>query len=176
MKSKQGSGIGDQGLVNKPPAASGQRPTAIRQMRVDDIPRVLEIEALSLPSVWSAMGYERELTSNELAHYLVMVAPAGTVIGYFGYWLAGDEMQVSIIALHPDWRGQRLGEHLLQAGMKHACELGATWGTLELRENNQVALGLYKKFGFEIVGKRKNYYKDTGETAILMTATELVNC
>lgn len=159
---------------NQPPAASRQPPTAIRAMVVADIARVLEIEALSLPSVWSAVGYERELVGNGLAHYWVMVVPAGAIIGYFGYWLVGDEMQVSIIAVHPDWRGQGLGERLLQAGIGYACEQGATWGTLELREHNRAALGLYRKHGFEVVGERKNYYKDTGETALLMTAVELV--
>ena len=96
--------------------------------------------------------------------------PVRHVVGYSGFWFIIDEAHISTIAVHPDWRGQRVGEHLFVSMLEHALQLGALTATLEVRVTNDRAQGLYRKYHFEVVGRRKHYYRDNGEDALLMTA------
>ena len=153
-----------------PPAPFGLRP-----MQPGDLDAVVEIEAHSFPTAWSREGYEHEIKRNERATYYVLThstsgrAPA--VIGYAGYWLMADEAHISIIAVAPAWRGRGLGELLLLQLLAHALAAGAILATLEVRNTNEIAHALYRKYGFAVVGRRKGYYKDTGEDALLMTVS-----
>lgn len=142
--------------------------TAIRPMTLADIPQVMEIERLSFPLPWSENSFRKELTENEQAHFFV--AEEGRVIGYVGYWYIVDECHISTLAVHPSWRRQGMGQMLLAAALSHALRLGAILATLEVRESNVAALTLYQKYGFHIVGRRRHYYRDNGEDALLMTA------
>ena len=96
--------------------------------------------------------------------------PAREVVGYGGFWFIVDEAHVSTIAVHPDWHGQGVGEMVFTAMLEQALDLGAVTATLEVRVTNTVAQGLYTKYEFEETGRRKRYYRDNGEDALLMTA------
>src|SRR5690242_14426477 len=97
-------------------------------------------------------------------------APVRNVVGYSGFWFILDEAHISTIAVHPDWRGRRVGEQLLVSMLEQALELSAVTATLEVRVTNDRAQNLYRKYHFEVVGRRKHYYRDNGEDALLMTA------
>jgi ribosomal-protein-alanine N-acetyltransferase len=99
--------------------------------------------------------------------------PAPRVLGYAGLWLWLDEAHISTIAVHPDWRGQGLGELLLVAMLERAMELKAAQCTLEVRVSNEVAQNLYKKYGFAYAGIRRHYYRDNSEDAYIMTVPAL---
>jgi len=151
-------------------------PATVRGMAVDDLPAVLEIDRLSFALPWPERSFRFELTENDAAHLLVAEAPwAGRVrlAGYLGYWLLIDEMHISTLAVHPDLRGQGVGERLLLAGLEQARRQGADLATLEVRPSNSAALGLYRKLGFELVGRRRAYYRDNNEDALLLTLTGL---
>jgi ribosomal-protein-alanine N-acetyltransferase len=96
--------------------------------------------------------------------------PARRITGFAGFWLVEDEAHIGTLALHPAWRGRGLGEQLLAALLRRAADLGARLVTLEVRAGNHVAQRLYRKYGFEEVGRRKAYYRDNHEDALLMTA------
>jgi ribosomal-protein-alanine N-acetyltransferase len=96
--------------------------------------------------------------------------PERPVVGYAGFWYILDEAHVSTIAVHPDWRGHGVGEALFVHLLETALDLGAVTATLEVRVTNERAQGLYRKYSFEVVGRRKRYYRDNGEDALLMTA------
>ncbi len=96
--------------------------------------------------------------------------PDRPVVGYSGFWYILDEAHVSTIAVHPEWRGRSVGEHLFVTMLEHALDLGAVTSTLEVRVTNERAQRLYRKYAFEIVGRRRRYYRDNGEDALLMTA------
>ena len=96
--------------------------------------------------------------------------PDRPVVGYSGFWYILDEAHVSTIAVHPEWRGRSVGEHLFVTMLEHALDLGAVTSTLEVRVTNEQAQNLYRKYAFEIVGRRRRYYRDNGEDALLMTA------
>ena len=141
----------------------------IRPMTLADLPQVMEIERASFALPWSENSFRKELMENAQAHFFVAEAE-GRVIGLAGYWLIVDECHVHTIATHPDWRRKGVGEKLLLAMLDQSRNLGALMATLEVRASNGAAIELYRKHGFEEVGRRKKYYRDNGEDAILMAA------
>ena len=162
-------------------------------MELADVPQVAEIERMSFPLPWSAHAIRRELAENANAHFLVAYRsgdPPGpvelwarwlrrraarTITGYIGYWYIADEAHISTVAVHPEFRRQRIGDRLLTAMLRHAGSLGATLATLEVRASNLAAQALYRKHGFEEVGRRRGYYRDNDEDALLMTVSPLIH-
>lgn len=90
------------------------------------------------------------------------------LVGYGGLWLTVDDAHVTTIAVAPPYRGQGLGELLLNGLIDHAFDLRAALLTLEVRVSNVVAQNLYLKYGFHIAGKRPRYYTDNAEDALIM--------
>ena len=79
-----------------------------------------------------------------------------------------DESHITTIAMHPDHRGQKLGEFLLVSLIDISYNIGAKWVTLEVRTSNENAQRMYENFGFKVIGRRRGYYTDNGEDAIVM--------
>lgn len=154
-----------------------------RPMQIEDMANVLTIDALSFPTPMKENLLRYELAENQLAHYQTLEknltvenakeTEKKKVVGFSGYWLMGDEVHVSTIAVHPEQRGKHLGEFLLLNMLFQAYAHPACLVTLEVRQHNIVAQQLYAKYDFAVVGERPRYYKDTGENAILMTAEPL---
>ncbi len=145
----------------------------IRQMTLDDLPEVTEIDRLSFPVPWPERSYRFELTNNPSAELFVAENGDQQVVGFLGYWLIADEVHVSTFAVHPTHRMRRIGEKMMLTALAQARQRGARLATLEVRVTNQPAIRLYEKLGFESVGKRTGYYRDNGEDAILMTLPDL---
>lgn len=141
-----------------------------------DLPSVLEIDRLSFPLPWSERTYRFELKDNHAARLKVAeVFENGNmrIIGYVGFWFIVDEAHISTLAVHPHYRGQGIGEHLLQDALNDAVIRGAQVATLEVRISNEAAVRLYRKFGFEIIGERPRYYRDNNEDALLMILNDI---
>ena len=138
----------------------------MRRMNEIDIDKVLTVEEQSFTVPWSRAGFVGEMR-NELAYYLVMI-DEDKIIGYAGMWIIVDEAHVTNVAILPEYRGKQLGEKLMSALIEHAKARGALSMTLEVRESNTVAQGLYSKFGFISRGIRRNYYSETHEDALIM--------
>jgi ribosomal-protein-alanine N-acetyltransferase len=146
----------------------------IRGMRLEDIPAVSAIDRASFPNPWPESTYRYELLENRVAHVLVVEARlSAEVVGMAGYWLVVDEAHISTFAVHPRWRNRGVGSALLRALLRQAAELGATSALLEVRAGNGPAQALYRRFGFRKVGRRKGYYRDNGEDALLMNRDHL---
>ncbi|MGE5630031.1 MAG: tRNA (adenosine(37)-N6)-threonylcarbamoyltransferase complex dimerization subunit type 1 TsaB [Caulobacteraceae bacterium] len=139
----------------------------IEDMKIEDLEKVMEIEHLSFAIPWSRESFESELEKNNLAKYVVAKVD-GHVAAYGGVWIVLDEGHVTNIAVHPSYRGQKIGERIVQALIHTAIENNARRITLEVRESNDAARNLYKKLGFVDSGRRKGYYADNGEDAIIM--------
>ncbi|HHU33461.1 MAG: ribosomal protein S18-alanine N-acetyltransferase [Zhaonellaceae bacterium] len=139
----------------------------ITPMNVSHINEVAQIEQVSFPTPWSKEAYYNELKDNGFAHYYVCLA-CEQVVGYAGMWIIIDEAHITNIAVHPDFRGQKIAQTLLLKLMQEAMRLGAERITLEVRSSNRVAQYVYGKLGFYPVGIRKGYYTDTKEDAIIM--------
>ncbi|MBI0581092.1 ribosomal protein S18-alanine N-acetyltransferase [Neobacillus cucumis] len=138
-----------------------------RYMREEDIDQILEVEHASFTTPWSREAFYNELNNNKFAVYIVL-EEEDKIIGYCGAWIVIDEAHITNIAILPGYRGKKLGEALLQKMMSVAREMGAKSMTLEVRVTNQIAQSLYRKFGFQNGGIRKNYYSDNQEDALVM--------
>lgn len=141
----------------------------IRTMTRRDIPEVAALEARVYEAPWSPSVFFDEIAM-ENRNYIVAESKDG-VAGYGGLLLVDDDAHITTIAVAPDARGKQLGKRLMLALVDEALRLGARHLTLEVRLSNSSAQGLYDIFGFEPVGKRKNYYKD--EDALVMWATDI---
>jgi ribosomal-protein-alanine N-acetyltransferase len=148
-----------------------------RPMKLEDIPRVHEIDVLSFSLPWPEKSYRFELTENPTSLALVAeIIPhdSGTVvIGMAVVWIIVDEAHIATLAIHPDFRGYGFGKKLLAETLLQSIQRGAVVATLEVRENNLLAQQMYTKFGFTIVGRRMHYYQDNYEDAVLMTLDKM---
>lgn len=138
-----------------------------RSMELRDVDAVCEIEKLSFKTPWSKESFIEEMKAKERTRYVV--AELGdTVVGYGGMWLIIDEGHITNIAVHPDYRGQKIGKRIVEEMIAVANIEGITSLTLEVRVTNTPAIKLYKDLDFQEVGIRKGYYSDTGEDALIM--------
>ncbi|GEA14084.1 ribosomal-protein-alanine acetyltransferase [Moorella sp. E308F] len=128
---------------------------------------VLAIERVSFSTPWTRHSFLNEIYNNNFAYYYVALA-GRQVIGYAGMWIILDEAHITNVAVHPRYRGRRLGELLLKVLMQEAVRLGADRMTLEVRVSNRPAQRLYERLGFARAGIRKGYYNDNREDAIIM--------
>ena len=128
----------------------------ISPLREEHLDQIMIVEENAFSTPWSKDAFRGELT-NELAHYWVAEIEA-KVVGYFGIWYIFNEGHITNVAVHSDYRGEGIGKKLLEYGLSQALENGIDAVTLEVRPSNRVAIELYTNFGFEAVGKRKDYY------------------
>ena len=147
-------------------------PVVVSAMRPEDIPAVHEIERTSFRTPWPAYAFDQELRGNRMARYVV-ARVRDRVVGFAGLWLMVDEAHITTIAVHPDWRRQRIGRQLVLNLLELAYAIGAVRMTLEVRPSNEAAQALYRSFGFDVAGRRPHYYTDDGEDALVMTTPAL---
>lgn len=142
----------------------------IRDMERGDIPTVAALERLIYPQPWSARLFFDELGRDDRS-YLVIESDQGDVLGYGGLLLIEQDAHITSLTVAPAQRRKRLGTKLLLALVERALQHGAQHLTLEVRVSNTSAQGLYERFGFAPVGKRKDYYID--EDALVMWAIDI---
>jgi ribosomal-protein-alanine N-acetyltransferase len=144
----------------------------IEPMRESDIPTVQAIEREIFSTPWPRNAYHRELASKNSAHYIVLRRQDGDggseLIGYGGMWRMYDEAHVTTIGVRHDLLHQGYGRVLFAALIQAAYDLGAKWVTLEVRASNDNAMRMYEAYGFKVIGRRRGYYTDNGEDAIVM--------
>lgn len=140
----------------------------IRPMELTDIDKVHMVDVASFSAPWKKETYEHEVNTNEYAHYFIVETDEGNVVGYVGLWLILEDAQITNIAIHPKYRGYKIGEKLFGFAMQYAMNEGAKRLSLEVRVSNIIAQQLYRKFGLVPGGVRKGYYPDNGEDAIVM--------
>lgn len=131
------------------------------------IAQIVELERACFSHPWNERMLEEELF-NPQASFLVAEDGEGGVLGYAGLHVVLDEGYIDNIAVEEPARKHGVASALLDV----FCRFGAknlAFLTLEVRESNVPAIGLYTKYGFQPVGRRKNYYNAPKEDAILMT-------
>lgn len=136
-------------------------------MTEEDVAAVAELEKKCFAVPWSEKSFHDEM-KNKLAVYFVAKSD-GRCIGYAGFWNVSGEGGITNVAVLPEYRRQGIGSMLIAQMIKTAMQLKLDLLTLEVRKSNIAAQGLYKKYGFDIIGERKRYYSDNGEDAWIMT-------
>ncbi len=147
-------------------------PATIRRMRLEDVPFVHEIDTLSFSMPWPERSFKFEASENPASRAWV-AEMGGHLAAMLVLWLVVDEAHIATIATHPDFRRQGIGEQLLIEALRAARAEGAQRAFLEVREGNRAAQAMYRKYGFEVTGKRPSYYRDNGEDALLMSLENL---
>jgi ribosomal-protein-alanine N-acetyltransferase len=155
--------------------STGPGRLSIEPMTLEDLRAVLRIETLSFATTWPHDAFTSEINDNRLAYYFVgrLGERRGPIVAYGGIWVILEDSHITTIAVHPDFRGRRFGEGMMQRLLREAIERGASWITLEVRESNSVAQSLYRKYGFTVVSTRRSYYSDNNESALVMWAGNL---
>ena len=136
-------------------------------MRLGDIAAVQLIEREIFLSPWPKNAYASELSQNRQASYIVL-REDGRIVGYAGLWRVAHEAHVTTIGVSREQQGKGYGKTLFAALVQRAYELNARWMTLEVRAANLHAIRLYEWFGFKAIGRRRGYYTDNGEDAVIM--------
>ncbi|WBW98513.1 ribosomal protein S18-alanine N-acetyltransferase [Oceanirhabdus sp. W0125-5] len=138
----------------------------VSEMKLEHIDEVYNIFINSLKVKWSIEDLKKEL-ENKLARYFVALQNE-KVLGFGGMWVIFDEAHITNVAVHPDHRRSGIGNLIFKDMYKFCADNNIIGITLEVRENNLTAQNFYKNLGFSVEGRRKKYYQDTGEDAIIM--------
>lgn len=139
----------------------------IKNMALEHIAQVAELERQCFSDPWSAEAFQSELT-NPLSLWLVACEDDGRVSGYIGSQQVLDAADVMNIAVCVDKRHSGIATQLIQTLCLRLTQRDACFLTLEVRQSNQPAISLYQKLGFVQVGYRKGYYRKPKEDALIL--------
>ena len=137
-------------------------------MSYDNVDQIAEIEKACFSKPWSRQMLVEEL-ENLSASFIAAEAENGVILGYAGLTVVLDEGYINNIAVLEEYRKQGVASALLEIFIKFSQANDLAFLTLEVRASNTPAINLYAKYGFEEVGRRRNYYEDPKEDAVLMT-------
>lgn len=136
------------------------------KMNETHVLQIAELEKICFSDPWSETSIASEL-NNKLSLWMVAIDNE-RVVGYVGSQTILGETDMMNIAVHPDYRKQGIGTALI-VGLIGALELrGSHSLMLEVRASNISAISVYEKLGFSEVGRRKNYYRNPKEDALIM--------
>ena len=138
----------------------------IRRMRSADLPRVMEIELMCFTMPWSEATFRGLLRRNDAD--LLIAEHAGDIAGYAAFWAVLDQGELGNVSVAPGWRRRGIGQRLVNAVLARAADRGVREVFLEVRVSNLGAQKLYHRYGFEEVGRRRNYYLEPVEDALVM--------
>lgn len=136
-------------------------------MTAEHIPQIAALERACFSHPWSEDMLQEELW-NDAAVIVAAEGEDGTVLGYAGLQTVLDEGYINNVAVDPRFRRQGVADELIAAFVRFG-KAKLAFLTLEVRASNAPAIALYEKHGFQEVGRRKDYYDDPKEDAILMT-------
>jgi len=140
---------------------------AVRPMRSGDVERVVSIESASFSSAWQPSTFA-SLLDRPGVEMWVLEHPTAGVVGYSVLWCTLDQGELANIALAEGHRGKGWGALLLRSTLDVGRAQGVVSVFLEVRASNEVAIGLYERFGFGQIGVRKRYYQSPKEDALVM--------
>lgn len=158
--------------IAQPPAPDDDLTVHLVPLRRRHLRSVLRIEAQVYPRPWSLPLFMSELNLRTSRVYIA-ARVEGVIVGYAGIMLAGDEAHVTTIAVDPAWQRHKIGTRLMASLVRSTVAQGSQHLTLEVRMSNLGAQAMYRRFGFEPAGIRKNYYAETQEDALIMWAYDL---
>ena len=130
------------------------------------VAQIAQLEKVCFSDPWSEKSIASEL-DNPLAFWLVALE-GQTVAGYIGSQTVMDETDMMNVAVHPEFRRKGIGQALINTLVEHLQKAGSRCLTLEVRASNAAAIALYAKLGFSEVGRRKNYYRNPREDALIL--------
>ena len=144
-----------------------------------DLPRLVAIERLCYPDPWEEDVFRAELAQRPYNYPLAGRAPeaepgeSGFLLGYCICRLVKSEIRILNLAVDVKHQGKGIGQALLHAALNLAAERGTPQARLEVRESNLKAQNLYRKIGFRVAVRRRDYYTNKREDALVMRLEDL---
>lgn len=138
----------------------------INEIRHEDLDQIMAIERTSFPTPWPRQFFDSELKSSYSFKRVSKID--NTIVGYIIAWKIYDEVHILNVAVHPQYRRMGIGTDLIRDCISYFLTKGVNSTLLEVRKTNLSAQRLYEKLGFQAIGLRRGYYRDTGEDAIVM--------
>lgn len=138
----------------------------LTNMRQEHVAQVAALEKLCFRDPWSENSVASEL-NNPLSLWLVAV-DGERVAGYVGSQTVMEESDMMNVAVHPDYRKQGIATALIVGLVEELRKRGSHCLTLEVRASNEMAISVYRKLDFQEVGRRKNYYRNPREDALIL--------
>ena len=136
----------------------------VRRLVYSDLPAALAIERRSFETPWSLAMFVLELSKPS---GICLAAEDETgLVGYLVCSRYDEVWHLMNVAIHPDKRRARIATDLIERLFEEAGP-GARY-TLEVRVSNGPAIAMYQRFGFKSAGRRRRYYHDNGEDALIM--------
>jgi [ribosomal protein S18]-alanine N-acetyltransferase len=143
-------------------------PLRTREAGAADLDAVVALEAQTFHNPWSRKAFEDELRTPYASLVLAEAEPGGELVGFVDYWVVHDELHLLSVAVAPERQRQYIGRFLVDLAEGDGRERGADYALLEVRVGNVPARALYGLSGYREIGRRKRYYRDTGEDALVM--------
>lgn len=131
----------------------------------NDAEFIAEIERNCFATPWTA----EQVKNSDDSTVFFLARVDSKVVGYGGMYTVLDEGYVTNIGVLPDFRRRGIGAKIVSKLIDFSKEKSLSFLSLEVRVSNVAAINLYKSFGFEEVGKRKNFYRLPNEDALIMT-------
>jgi ribosomal-protein-alanine N-acetyltransferase len=145
------------------------REVQVRRLAYSDLPAVISIERRSFPTPWSLAMFVLELSKP--AGVCLAALRGGEMVGYLICSRYDTVWHVMNVAVDPIHRRQGIAKAMLTDLLRRIDAPNARF-TLEVRESNRAAINLYERFGFRAAGRRRRYYQDNGEDAVVMWRTQ----
>jgi [ribosomal protein S18]-alanine N-acetyltransferase len=143
----------------------------VKQAIAEDLEQIVALDKLCFDGIWSKEGYLREIYSFNSSLLLLWVTEPQLLpkmIGLGCLWSIVEEAHITLLGIHPEYQRQGLGLFLFHNLLQDAIQRNLERATLEVKTTNQPAINLYQKFGFQVAGRRNNYYPKTGEDAFIL--------
>lgn len=138
----------------------------IRPMAAADLPAVMTIERAAFSSPWTPATFSGLLDRDSTRLWVAEVDDA--VVAYAVVWIVADQAELGDLAVAEEWRGRGIGTRLLEAAVDAVRDAGVRELFLEVRLSNLGAQRLYARHRFEQVGRRRDYYTDPKEDALVL--------
>lgn len=140
----------------------------LRDIEMQDIPKLVEVEQqLFGETAWSQTLFVDEISRIPSSRWYQGIFESDQVVGYVGLAFNGDDVDVQTIAVVPDMQRSGIGTRLLTLALAEAKRRGVAQVFLEVAVENQSAISFYRKFDFEQISIRPNYY-GAGRNAYVM--------
>jgi ribosomal-protein-alanine N-acetyltransferase len=143
----------------------------LRDMRLDDLDQVADLDRRSFPLPWSLSSYRYEVLHSKISHCWVVETNQNTrpiIVAVMVFYHILDEVHIATIAVDERYRRSGIASVLIGELLEYCRVSKAQRVFLEVRLSNLAAQALYRKHGFIFNGVRKGYYSDNHEDALLM--------
>ena len=148
------------------PMTDHDSPRCIR-LGADAAPELASLERLCFDLPWTEQAFTEAFAGAPFFAYGIPEESRTGLAGYIAVYHTPDEVEILNIAVRPEYRRRGFGHLLMATALQDAAETGILRAVLEVRVSNAPAIGLYESFGFRRAGRRRGYYHDTGEDALI---------